>query len=112
MVQPAARIRLFVPRRRHARYFRPYGDAAPLRDHRIASRSDRPGPVWAGAQGADGGGSAPRWRTARARVALTRRAIDLIASIGTRATSLRRQGAAFGFCDQVTDSAAYCHLAN
>ena len=57
-------------RRGNAGHFRPYGDLAPLRDHRAATGPDRAGALWARTQRDDGCRSAAGWRTARTRLAL------------------------------------------
>src|ERR1700761_6718389 len=70
MVQSATRFRICNEGRGHGGHFRPHGDPAPLRYDRTASRPVRAGAFRARPQGADGGRSSPRERTARSDVAL------------------------------------------
>ena len=72
MVQSASRVRLRHARGGDARYLRPYGNPAPIRDHRIAAGAIRSGPLRPRSQGIDGRRSSPRERTARPVVALER----------------------------------------
>src|ERR1700744_2940206 len=76
MVQSVARLWLRYAGGRQTGHLRPYGDVASVRHDRTAPRAVRSGPLRARTQGADGGGSAPRRRLARPRIALAARALS------------------------------------
>src|ERR1700723_2611 len=71
MVQQASRFRLPDARGGDARHLCPYGDPAPVRNHRIAPRTIRSGPLRTRTEGFDGRRGASRERSARSVVALT-----------------------------------------
>src|SRR3984885_15149554 len=80
MVQSIAWFRLPDARRRDAGHLRPHGNAAPVRPDGTAPRPVRPGALWTGPEGHDGGRSSPRGRR-RPYLALAARAACLASAL-------------------------------